>query len=56
MEVQIAIIMLAVNAAWVAVRQFRHGDRKAGLTWVLIVGYWVLLTIKNGLDFIASVR
>lgn len=46
----ILVILLAAIAAWVSVRQYRHGDRKAGLTWMLIVLYWVVLTAKNLAD------
>ena len=47
---RVMVIALAVIAGWVAIRQFRHGDRKAGLTWVLIVVYWFVLTVKDVLD------
>ena len=46
------VIGLAVIAGWVSVRQYRHGDRKAGLTWALIVLYWVVLTAKNLSDLL----
>lgn len=44
------VILLAVIAGWVAVRQLNYGDRKAALTWALIVVYWVVLTAKNVCD------
>ncbi len=44
------VLLLAVIAGWVSLRQYRHGDRKAGLTWALIVLYWVVLTVKNICD------
>lgn len=46
------VILLAIIAGWVSIRQYRHGDRKAGLTWALIVLYWVVLTAKNVFDLI----
>lgn len=50
---QICVLLLIAVAFWVSVRQYRHGDRKAGLTWALIVLYWVILTVKNICDFVA---
>ena len=49
---QICIICLAVIAGIVSYRQYRHGDRQAGFTWALIVGYWIVLTLKNIADLI----
>ncbi len=47
---QLLVISLAIIAGVVSYRQYRHGDRKAGLTWMLIVAYWVALTLKNLAD------
>ena len=47
---QALIICLAVIAGFVSYRQFRFGDRKAGWTWIAIVAYWVVLTLKNMAD------
>lgn len=51
---KILVIFLAVIAGWVSVRQYQHGDRKAGLTWALIVSYWIILTVKNVFDLVGA--
>ncbi len=48
---QVSVILLAIIAGWVSIRQWRHGDRKVSLTWLLIVLYWVVLTAKNIFDY-----
>ena len=47
---QIMIILLIFIAGFVSYRQFRYGDRKTGWTWIFIVAYWVVLTLKNMCD------
>jgi len=47
---QIGIIMLIFIAAVVSVLQFQQKPKKA---WPWIVGYWVVLTLKNICDLVA---
>lgn len=47
MIAQVCVTLLAIIAAWVAVRQWKYGDRDISLTWALITAYWVVLTVKN---------
>ena len=47
MIAQACVTLLAIIAAWVAVRQWKYGDRDISLTWALITAYWVVLTVKN---------
>ena len=52
MASKILVIFLALIAGYVSYRQFKHGDRKSGITWACIVAYWVVLTIKNLCDLL----
>lgn len=45
---QICVFLLICIAAIVAVRIYIYGQ-----AWNWIIGYWVVLTIKNVFDFIA---
>lgn len=47
---QICVIGLIIVAAVVSVFQIKQKPKKA---WPWIVGYWILLTIKNICDLVA---
>lgn len=49
---KILVVLLALIAGYVSYRQYKHGDKAAGLTWACIVAYWIVLTIKNFCDLI----
>jgi len=49
---QICIIGLIIVAAVVSVFQIKQQPKKA---WPWIIGYWVLLTIKNIVDLLMAV-
>ncbi len=46
---QIFVLLLLADALWVAVGLMRKKNR-----WFWIAMYWVLLTIKNAIDFAAT--
>ena len=46
---QALIIMLALDAGWIALGLYRNK-----VMWAWIVTYWVALTIKNIVDYMAS--
>lgn len=48
---QIGIIVLAIIAAIVSIYQIKQRPKKA---WPWIIAYWVVLTIKNLLDLVAT--
>jgi len=48
---QISVIGLIIIAAVVSVLQIKQKPKKA---WPWIVGYWILLTIKNIFDLAAT--
>ena len=47
---QICVFGLIIIAAVVSVFQIKQQPKKA---WPWIVGYWLLLTVKNIFDFVA---
>lgn len=47
---QICVFGLIIVAAVVSVFQIKQQPKKA---WPWIVGYWLLLTVKNIFDFVA---
>lgn len=47
MLAQILILMLMFDAAIVFVGQVLHWN-----VWALVCAYWLILTIKNGVDYI----
>ena len=47
MVTQILIILLMVDAGYVAYGQITHGN-----VWPFICAYWVILTVKNTIDVI----
>lgn len=49
---KILVLFLAGIAGYVSYRQFKYGDKAAAITWVSIVTYWVVLTIKNLCDLL----
>lgn len=49
---QILIICLALIAGYVSYRQYRYSSRANSITWLFIVLYWTVLTIKNLCDLI----
>lgn len=48
---QFLVILLMLDAAWVA-----WGLYQQRVMWVWIVMYWVLLTLKNGADYISVLK
>lgn len=49
---QVFIVLLCINAAIVAVRQWNAAKKAESFTWVMIALYWVLLTAKNVCDLL----
>ena len=54
MLITIVVILLMVIAGIVSYRQYKHGNREQGLTWMLIVAYWAVLTVKNFIDLLGQ--
>lgn len=46
---QLCVIALILIAAWVAWRIYTVGQ-----AWVYIIAYWIVLTLKNLCDLLAS--
>lgn len=46
---QLCVIVLIVTAAWIARRIYSVGQ-----AWAYIIAYWIVLTLKNLCDFLAS--
>lgn len=51
MLAQILILMLMFDAWIVFVGQVLHWN-----VWVLVCAYWLILTIKNGVDYVNNKR
>ena len=45
---QAYVITLILIAAWVAYRIYAVGQ-----AWILVIAYWIVLTMKNLCDFLA---
>ena len=48
------ILALAVIAGVVAIRQAKQANTYGGWTWWLICLYWIVLTLKNLIDWGAT--
>lgn len=48
---QVLILVLAIIAGIVAIRQAHQANAYGGWTWWLICLYWIVLTFKNLIDW-----
>ena len=51
---KILVLLLAAIAGYVSYRQYKFSNRENSITWLAIVGYWVVLTIKNLCDLLGG--
>lgn len=49
---KILVILLAIIAGYVSYRQYRYTNRDNSITWLFIVMYWIVLTVKNICDLL----